>query len=210
MKLSQSDKEEIVTAINAKKTTKELARKYGVSSFLIGKVYREATGTGVKRIGKLSQTDKEAIVASLQSGKATMKDLSITYGVAQTTISHTFKQLTGHYFRPPRLSQKQKAAIVAELQSGRTAKELYLTGKYKVNISRICQIYKAATGKGLKIYKLSKSDKEAIVAAMQSGKTPKEIAPTYGVRSSYLSIIYKKATGNLWRSRKRSIIPIYS
>ena len=210
MKLSQSDKAAIVIAINAGRTTKALAINYGVSSTHIRDVYREKTGKGVKRIEILSRSDKEAIVASLQSGKATMKDLSITYGVAQTTISHTFKQVTGHYFRPPRLSQMQKAAIVAELQSGRTAKELYLTGKYKVNISRICQIYKAATGKGLKIYKLSKSDKEAIVAALQSGKTPKEIAPTYGIRSSYLGIIYKKATGNLWRSRKRSIIPIYS
>jgi len=203
MKLSQHDKEEIIVAINAEKTTKELANKYGVSSTHIRDVYREKTGKGVKRIGKLSQTDKEAIVASLQSGKATMKDLSITYGVAQTTISHTFKQVTGHYFRPPRLSQKQKAAIVAELQSGRTAKELYLTGKYKVNISRICQIYKAATGKGLKIYKLSQQDKEAIVTALHSGKTPTDLSDIYGVSSSYIGTVYEKVTGNTWRSQKK-------
>jgi hypothetical protein len=203
MKLSQRDKEEIVVAINAEKTTKELAFTYGVSSTHIRDIYREITGKRVKRIGRLSQQDKEAIVTALHSGKATMKDLSITYKVAQTTISHTFKQVTGHYFRPPRLSQMQKAAIVAELQSGRTAKELYLTGKYKVNISRICQIYKAATGKGLKIYKLSQQDKEAIVTALHSGKTPTDLSDIYGVSSSYIGTVYEKVTGNTWRSHKK-------
>ena len=197
MKLSQHDKKEIVAAINAEKTTKELANNYGVSSTHIRDIYREVTGKGVKRIGRLSQQDKERIVAALQSGKATMKDLSTRYAVAQSTISHTFKQVTGHYFRPPRLSQKQKAAIVAELQSGRTAKELYLTGKYKVNISRICQIYKAATGKGLKVYKLSQRDKDAIVTALQSGKTQKELSDTYAVSSTYIGKVYKKATRNV-------------
>src|SRR5436190_20867225 len=105
MKLSQRDKEEIIVAINAEKTTKELANKYGVSSAHIRDIYREITGKGVERLRRLSQRDKERIVAALQSGKATMKDLSTRYAVAQSTISHTFKQVAGHYFRPPRLSQ---------------------------------------------------------------------------------------------------------
>lgn len=93
MKLSQRDKEEIVVAINAEITTKELANTYGVSSTNIRNIYREKTGKGVKRVIKLSQQDQEAIVAALQSGTATMKDLANTYTVAQTTISHTFKQV---------------------------------------------------------------------------------------------------------------------
>lgn len=92
---------------------------------------------------------------------------------------------------------------MAELKAGKTAKELYLSGKYGVNISRICQIYKAATGKGLKIYKLSQQDKKAIVTALHSGKTPTDLSDIYRVSSSYIGIIYKKVTGKLWRSDKK-------
>src|SRR5439155_10789430 len=52
-------------------------------------------------------------------------------------------------------------------------------------------------------HKLSQMDKEHIVAALQSGKTPTELSVTYGVSSSHIGQIFKKATGKLLPRRSK-------
>jgi Eukaryotic mitochondrial regulator protein len=109
MKLSQTDRKEIVAAIQAGKATfSELGAKYGVGRTRIGQIYRHATGTLFRPIKKLSQHDKEMIVAEIQAKKATMTTLAARYGVRQSRISAVFKEMTGRSWRPYKDAGKQE------------------------------------------------------------------------------------------------------
>jgi transposase-like protein len=49
-------------------------------------------------------------------------------------------------------------------------------------------------------HRLTQEDKKSIVAALQSGAEPKDLAAKYGVGSSHIGNVYKQETGALWRT----------
>ncbi len=76
-----------------------------------------------------------------------------------------------------------------------------LADRYKVSIAAIGYVLKKMTGNGLKP-QLSQSERKAIVAALQSGKTTEaELGVKYGVTYSTISRTYKKETGKPWKTR---------
>src|SRR5204862_5597981 len=59
------------------------------------------------------------------------------------------------------------------------------------------QVHREATGKVLRVNKISQTDEEAIVAALQAGKTTMTaLAAKYGIDQSTISHLFKKVTGN--------------
>ena len=105
-----------------------------------------------------------------------------------------------------KITQNDKKEIVAALQTGKTTTiELGVT--YGVHQSRISQVYKEITGKGLEIDKLSQTDKEAIVAELQAGKvTIADLARRYGVHRDTIGRYFKRMTGKSLHPRE--ILPI--
>jgi len=111
MKLTQTDRKDIVTALQSGNTTaKTLAAKYGVSDSTIGLAYKQATGKSRRTNNVLSLPDKEAIVAELLSKKSTTEALAGKYGVGKTTIIRTFIQMTGKPLKGHRPPIKTKMA----------------------------------------------------------------------------------------------------
>ena len=93
-KLSQTDKEAIVAALQAGKATQtELAMRHLVSVSAISYNFRKITGSRFKSVNWLSEADKETIVKELQAGK-TPKELADKYGVGSSYIGLIYKNLT--------------------------------------------------------------------------------------------------------------------
>ncbi len=95
------------------------------------------------------------------------------------------------------ITQIEKQEIVAVLQSG-NATYSELSQKYGVGATYIGQIYRKKTGTYFRpIKRLSRSEKETIVAEIQAKKASMEqLAKRYGVRSNRISMVYKKMTGS--------------
>ena len=201
--LPPSDMQAIVAELQSGNVAiQDLATRYHVSPSTIGRNFKRITGRAF--LSRLSQQDKKAIVAELQSSKTTMKELAIRYGIHPDTISRGFKKLTGKPFGIG-LSQTEREAIVRELQSGKATRKDLAT-KYHVHPDTVSSVFKKMTGKPLRPrpHRLSQQDREAIVTALQSGKTPKELTSIYDVSSGRIGQVYKEATGKGWRVNKLS------
>ncbi len=149
MKLTQTDRKEIVAELQTKKVTMtELAERYKVSIAAIGYVFKKMTGNGLKP--QLSQSEKKAIVAALQSGKTTEKELGATYGVTWGTIGRVYKKETGKPWKP-RLPDTDKKALVAVLLAEQATK-MELTAKYSVHEDTIERTFKRLVGKPQTVY----------------------------------------------------------
>jgi transposase-like protein len=110
MKLTQTDRREIVAAIKSGKVTYlELGRKYSILPTRIGQIYRKETGTLFRPIKRLSQSDKETIVSEIQAKKATMSQLAERYGVRQSRVSAVFKEMTGSALFPRKTEEKHES-----------------------------------------------------------------------------------------------------
>ncbi len=73
--------------------------------------------------------------------------------------------------------------------------------RYGVTISAIGYVFKKLTGNGLKP-QLSQSDRKAIVAELQSGKTTfAELSIKYGVHCATIGRVYKTETGRPWKPK---------
>lgn len=96
-----------------------------------------------------------------------------------------------------KLSHADRGEIVATLQSGNVTATA-LAVKYGVSQSAISVLFKKMTGKGLGArYKLTQTDRETIVAEIQSGKTTMtELAERYKVSVSSIGDVFEKMTGH--------------
>src|SRR5947209_2309489 len=129
MKLTQTDRKNIVAALRAgKTTTAELSSKYDVTPGHVVSVYREVTGSNLTPFKRLSQADRETIVTELLEKKVTINELGARYGVTPSAISYTFKKRAGKSFQPQtirNLSSQDRETILTELEAKRaTAEEL--------------------------------------------------------------------------------------
>jgi transposase-like protein len=194
MRFSQTEKKEIVEAIQSRKTTMtELAKRYNVSIAAIGYVFKTMTGNGLRP--QLSQSLRQAIVTELQSGKTTQKELAATYDVDDRTIGRVYRKETGEPWLA-RLSQTAKKEIVTKLQSGEaTIREL--AARYKVHPETVSRNFKHITGKSLypAARHLSQKDSETIVRELKAGKKVAELAREYGVHPGRIRKIYKTIVG---------------
>jgi len=146
MKLTQTDKRNIVAAIQSEKATMtELAERYNVSISAIGYTLKKMTGMGLKP--QLSQSDRKAIVTTLRSGEATIQKLATRYNVQPETISRNFKHITGKSFGAPRVPVKLKKAIIEEIRTNDNVTKQELTDKYGIHITTLERIIKQVTGK---------------------------------------------------------------
>ncbi len=202
MKLTHTDRRDIVSAIQSEKATMtELAERYKVSIPSIGYAFKKVTGHGLLR--QLSQSEIKAIVAELQSGNVTIKEVATKHGVSRSTVADNFKKVTGTYLHPRRLSQLDRETIVAALQAGKEPKELAI--KYGVGSSYIGSVYKQETGTLLRnLPHLSQREKETIVAAVQSGKASRrKLAAQFNINRSRVNSVLKEASA-LQESRYRA------
>src|SRR6266702_4790619 len=129
MKLTQIDRNDIVTALRSgRTTTTELSSKYGISRSHVAVVYRKETGLKLTPFKRLTPSEKEAIVAELLAKKTTVNEIAVQYGVTPSDISYTYKKQVGRPFQPQqmsKLSSQDKETILAELKAKKTTiKEL--------------------------------------------------------------------------------------
>ena len=128
-------------------------------------------------------TVKEAIIKEIRTNETvTKQELAAQYKMHIGTLERIIKQGTGKTFRSlrpggellrhDRLSQQEKETIVAEIQA-KKATMSELAQRYRVSLSAIGNVFKRMTGKTYMPQKagLSQTDRKAIVAALQSGKT---------------------------------------
>ncbi len=149
MKLTQTNRRDIVAAIQSEKATMtELAERYKVSVQAIGYVFKKMTGNGLRH--PLSQSDRKAIVTSLQSGKTTEAELAVKYGVTPNTIYRAYRKETGEPWKP-KLSNTTKKTIVAELLAGTKKQEVI--AKYGVSKDTVERTFKRQVGKPLTIHR---------------------------------------------------------
>src|SRR5438105_5420996 len=100
MKLTPTDRKDIVAAIQSKKaTTAELSRTYGVTTGHVVTVYRKETGRNLTPFKRLSQGEKVAIVPELLAKKTTINEIAARYRVTPTAISYLYKKRVGRPFQ---------------------------------------------------------------------------------------------------------------
>src|SRR5947209_1333750 len=150
MKLTQTDRKEIVAAIQSgKNTTTELSSKHGVTPGHVATVYRKETGLKLTPFKRLTQSEKEAIVAELLAKKTTVSEIAVQNGVTPSDISYTYKKHVGRSFQPQqmsKLSSQDKETILAELKAKKTTiKEL--ANRFGLEDATIGMFFRRKTGK---------------------------------------------------------------
>lgn len=205
IKLSHTDRKEIVAALQSGKTnTHELAVKYGVSRSHVTVVYRKETGTKLKPFKRLSQSEKETIVAELNANKTPINELAARYGVTPSQISYAYKKSVGRSFRlfpSLKLSNQDKETIVAELAAKKATIE-ELTSRFNVPRDTISTIFIKHTGKSFGAPRVPNKVKKAIIEEIRTNEnvTKQEVADKYGIHIETLGRIIKQVTGKTFQS----------
>lgn len=205
MKISQTDRKDIVATLQSEKTTvAELSSKYGVTRGRITAIYRNEAGTLLRPGKRLSPSEKEAIVAELLAKKFTVNELGARYGVTPSAISYVFKSRVGRPFKPQtltNLSSQDKETILAELKAKKaTIKEL--AGRFGVTGSAIGSFFRRHTGKSFGPTNVPDKEKETIIEEIRTNGTvtKQEVADKYGIHIATVERIIKQEAGKTFRS----------